>query len=196
MKLLTNTSTTALITAGAVLSAVMMLAAPVFAAEGEAAGAKPAPATNAATPGGIYAQERARCLSGNSAQDQKTCLKEAAAARDEARRGTLKSASQDELANNALLRCQRVAEEDRPDCRAMVLGQGTRDGSVESGAILKRIDRMVEENPTGAGAATNPANKPATAPALVPQPSPSSTSTPERPKVPPRPLKPASEAGR
>jgi len=166
MKLLTNTSTTALVTAGAVLSAVMMVAAPAFAASGGEG--RSASAT--------YDKERADCMNGRTGQDQKTCLKEAAAARDEARRGHLSTASKDELANNALLRCQRVAEEDRPDCRAMVMGQGTRDGSVQSGGILKRIDRMVEENPTGAGAAPNPSTMEA-APA---------TSTPERPKAPPR----------
>ncbi|UXH76258.1 hypothetical protein [Roseateles amylovorans] len=178
MKLLTHTSTTALVTAGAVLSAVMMIAAPVFAAEGDA---KPkAPTTAATTPS--YQQERADCLAGKGGQDVKTCLKEAGAAREESRRGTLKSASTEELANNAVLRCQRVPEADRDDCRSMVMGQGLRDGSVEDGAILKRIDRMVEENPTAAGAPVPPASaastpwvgasapRPKSPPPLPPQP--------------------------
>lgn len=180
MKLLTHTSTTALVTAGAVLSAVMMVATSAFAATGGGA-----PSSIDAN----YNKERAACLAGRTGQDQKTCLKEAVAARDEARRGHLKTASEQELANNALLRCQRVAEQDRQDCRDMVLGQGTRDGSVQSGGILKRIDRMVEENPTAAGAA-------ASAPPAPPAPPVAPDQTPQRPKAPPHPLPPASASAR
>ncbi len=184
MKLLTNTSTAALVTAGAVLSAVMMVATPAFAATGSGKASAHSADAN-------YNKERAACLAGQTGQDQKTCLKEAAAAREEARRGTLRSASQEDLANNAMLRCQRVAEADRQDCRDMVLGQGTRDGSVQTGGVLKRIDRMVEDNPTGAGAAPNPStmNTPPAPPAPPAQ-------TPERPKAPPHPLPPASAAQR
>ncbi len=177
MKLLNHTSTTALVTAGAVLSAVMMIAAPVFAAE---SGAKAKTPSNAASAN--YQQERADCLAGRTGQDTKTCLKEAGAAREETQRGTLQAATPEQLANNAMLRCQRVPEADREDCRAMVKGQGLRDGSVEDGAILKRIDRMVEENPTAAGAPVPPASaasapwigasgpRPKTPPPLPPQP--------------------------
>lgn len=184
MKLLTNTSTTALVTAGAVLSAVMMVATSAFAATGGAQASVDA----------VYNKERAACLAGRTGQDQKTCLKEAAAAREEARRGHLKTANEEELANNALLRCQRVAEEDRQDCRAMVLGQGTRDGSVQTGGILKRIDRMVEDNPTGAGAAPNPSTMPT--PPAPPAPPLPPEQTPQRPKAPPHPLPPASASAR
>lgn len=155
MKKLTDTSTTALVTAGAVISAVMMIAAPAFAAE---PAARTVPTSGAQA---RYQQERADCLAGRGGQDTKTCLKEAAAARDDSRRGQLRTANPDELANNAMLRCQRVKEEDRQDCREMVAGQGTRDGSVRDGGILKRIDRMVEENPTAAG--SGPASAPSKA---------------------------------
>ncbi|MDH0866629.1 hypothetical protein [Mitsuaria sp. GD03876] len=145
-KTLSSPSTAALVTAGAVLSAVMMVAAPAFAAG----------ASTKSDAQSTYEQERARCLSGQSGQARATCLKEAGAARQEAQRGRLKTASTQELANNAMLRCQRVNEDDREDCRRMVMGQGTRDGSVESGGILTRIDRMVQENPTAAGAPATP----------------------------------------
>lgn len=183
MKMLTNTSTAALVTAGAVLSAVMMVAAPAFAATGSANTAE-----------ANYNKERAACLAGRTGQDQKTCLKEAAAAREEARRGTLRTASDEDLANNAMLRCQRVAEEDRQDCRDMVMGQGTQDGSVKTGGVLKRIDRMVEQNPTGAGAAPNPSTM--NTPPAPPVPPAPPAQTPERPKAPPHPLPPASAAQR
>jgi len=145
-KTFTPPSAAAWITAGAVLSAVMMVTAPAFAAG--SASKSDIQAT--------YEQERANCLAGKTGQPQATCLKEAGAARQEALRGNLKTASTQQLADNAMLRCQRVAEEDRDDCRMMVMGQGTRDGSVQSGGILTRIERMVQENPTAAGVPAAP----------------------------------------
>ncbi|MBO9687859.1 MAG: hypothetical protein J7598_14735 [Mitsuaria chitosanitabida] len=135
---------TTLVTAGALLSAVMMVTTPAFAASGARADKSDIQAT--------YEKERADCMAGRTAESRQTCLKEAGAARQEALRGNLRTASTQELADNAMLRCQRVREEDREDCRLMVQGQGTRDGSVRSGGILTRIERMVEENPTAAGA--------------------------------------------
>lgn len=164
MKKLTHTSTAALVTCGAVLSALMMVAAPVVAAE---------PGTARAGTSS-YEKERADCLAGRTAQDVKTCLKEAAAARDDTRRGQLSTASSEELKNNALLRCQRVAEADRQDCRDMVMGAGSREGSVADGAVLKRIDRMIEENPSAAGVPASEASAP-TRPNVPPQRQPKAT---------------------
>ena len=82
-KTLSSPSTAALVTAGAVLSAVMMVAAPAFAA-------------GSASKSEIqrtYEKERADCLSGKTGQSQATCLKEAGAARQEALRGNLRTAS-------------------------------------------------------------------------------------------------------
>ncbi|OWQ92257.1 hypothetical protein CDN99_07935 [Roseateles aquatilis] len=156
---LTSPSTAALVTAGAVLSAVMMIAAPAFAANSASTSDAQA----------AYDKERADCMAGRTGQARQTCLKEAAAAREEARRGRLQTASAQELANNAMLRCQRVREEDREDCRMMVMGQGTRDGSVQSGGILTRIDRMVEENPTAAGAPASAPPRPDVPPPRQPK---------------------------
>ena len=161
-KTLFTPSATALVTAGALLSAVMMVATPAFAAGSAKSGKSDIQAA--------YEKERADCLAGRTGQNRQTCLKEAGAARQEAMRGNLKTASTQELANNALLRCQRVREEDRDDCRMMVHGQGTRDGSVESGGILTRIDRMVEENPTAAGAPASAPMPPAAPRRDVPPP--------------------------
>ncbi len=156
-KTFTNSSAAALVTAGAVLSAVMMVAAPAFAED-----ARPAVAAGKTDIQATYERERAACLAGQTGQVQSACLKEAAAARDEARRGSLKTAATQDLAANAMLRCQRVSAEDRDDCKRMVMGQGTRDGSVKDGAVLTRIDRMIEENPAAAGvpASASPAPKP------------------------------------
>ena len=95
-------------------------------------------------------------------------------------RGNLRTASTQELANNAMLRCQRVAEADREDCRMMVMGQGTRDGSVQSGGILTRIERLVQENPTAAGAPSAPPSAPMRPGPDVPPPRQPKASAPAR----------------
>lgn len=88
----------------------------------------------------LYQQERAACLDGSSAQDRTTCLKEAGAARAEARRNKLDNGeTQAQLRANALLRCKPVAESDRAACERMALGEGTRSGSVAAGGVLKQI---------------------------------------------------------
>ena len=51
-----------------------------------------------------YERERAVCLSGQSNQDRATCLKEAGAAREEARRGQLDNGD-NHLRSNAKARC-------------------------------------------------------------------------------------------
>ena len=169
-KSLSLPSTAALVTAGAVLSAVMMVAAPAFAAGN----------SSKSEIQRTYEKERADCLAGKTGQSQATCLKEAGAARQEAMRGNLRTASTQELANNAMLRCQRVAEADREDCRMMVMGQGTRDGSVQSGGILTRIERLVQENPTAAGTPPAPPSAPMRPGPDVPPPRQPKASAPAR----------------
>src|SRR5687768_10624309 len=83
---------------------------------------------------GAYQQERAACLSGRTHQDQATCLREAGAARAEARRGGLTTPNADFMAN-ALQRCNALPAPDRADCKARVAGYGTQSGSVAGGGI-------------------------------------------------------------
>lgn len=83
-----------------------------------------------------YEKDRALCLSGQSGQDQKTCLREAGAALSEARRGTLGGESSS-YAENALIRCQAQPAEDREACQQRVEGAGTTSGSVSGGGILR-----------------------------------------------------------
>lgn len=93
-----------------------------------------------------YQQERADCLSGRSAQDRQTCLKEAGAAYAEARRGRLGSeVDARQLRENALLRCRVVPAEDREACERLASGGGKVSGSVTEGAVLKElVTRRVE----------------------------------------------------
>jgi hypothetical protein len=113
--------------------AAAALAIAVLAAPGWAAGP---PASQADSK---YQQERARCLSGQSGQAQETCLKEAGAALDEARRGSLGATSAAELERNATLRCEAQPPADRPACIQRILG-GSADGSVGGGGVIRQTE--------------------------------------------------------
>lgn len=89
-----------------------------------------------ADPQDRYERERAACLSGRSPQDQATCLREAGAALQAARRGDLTGGAGD-LKRNARERCNVLAGDERRDCLARMRGEGTVSGSVEGGGILR-----------------------------------------------------------
>ena len=119
-----------------VIACASALAAPL-------AGATPAepvaPAVQGthADPQARYERDRAACLSGRrSQQDESTCLKEAGAALQAARRGDLTSGG-GELKRNARERCNVLAGDERRDCLARMRGEGTVSGSVEGGGILR-----------------------------------------------------------
>ena len=85
-----------------------------------------------------YEQERVACLSGQSVQDQSTCLKEAGAALEEARRGRLAGGNA-QYQQNALARCTALPQEERDACHARMQGQGTTSGSVAAGGIYREL---------------------------------------------------------
>jgi hypothetical protein len=85
-----------------------------------------------------YQRERAACLSGQSNQDRTTCLREAGAARDEARRGHLDDGSA-QYEKNALTRCNTLPQDDRQACRLRMQGAGSSQGSVAAGGIIREI---------------------------------------------------------
>ena len=99
------------------------------------AAGKAAPSAAQAT----YQQERARCLRGESQQYRATCLKEAGAAYDEARRGGLGSPSASDLSRNATQRCEAQPADDRQACVQRILG-GSAQGSVEGGGLLRQTE--------------------------------------------------------
>lgn len=90
-----------------------------------------------------YQQERARCLRGDSGQPRATCLKEAAAAYDEARRGRLGNAEGADLARNATQRCDAQPQADREACVQRILGAGNAKGSVGGGGLIRRSETPV-----------------------------------------------------
>jgi hypothetical protein len=106
----------------------LLVAAPVLAAEG--LGASDARAR--------YLQERAACESGQSHQDRATCMREAGAAYDEARRGRLNDGPA-QYQQNALVRCNALPPGDREACLARMQGQGVTRGSVAEGGIYREL---------------------------------------------------------
>ena len=86
--------------------------------------------------GTAYQRERANCLSLQSTEDRATCLREAAAAHAQRRKG---AAPEDAAAfeRNALQRCDAQPGDDRKACIARMRGEGSTSGSVAGGGILR-----------------------------------------------------------
>lgn len=83
-----------------------------------------------------FQQDMALCNSGQSNQTVSVCKIEARAALAEARRGGLKS-GENELARNAQMRCDALQGTDRADCQTRMRGEGSSEGSVGSGGVLR-----------------------------------------------------------
>jgi len=84
----------------------------------------------------------AACKSGASDVDRATCLKEAAAAQGEARRGQLTSPDSAYQAN-ALQRCEALPESDKQLCKLRIEGAGKTDGSIGGGGVIREITTPV-----------------------------------------------------
>ena len=91
----------------------------------------------------LYQQERAHCMSGQSQQDQATCLKEAGAAYDEARHSRLNN-SGSSFTQNATERCKAQPAVDREACVQRILGAGSAQGSVHGGGIIRETETPVK----------------------------------------------------
>ena len=112
--------------AGLSMAVAALLCSPfVYAEQGGSAAAK-----------ARYEQERNRCLSGQSGQDLKTCLREAGAALQASRQGQLDDVD-GRYVRNALERCKPLPADDAKDCRDRILGQGSVSGSVKGGGVLR-----------------------------------------------------------
>ena len=116
----------------------------------------------AGTPEDNYRKERADCMNGHTQQDRPTCLKEASAALVEARRGNLTTPPADVLAANAAKRCEVQPPKDRGDCERLMRGEGSREGSVAQGGVIREIS-TIQMDATAAGTPM-PAAPPASAP--------------------------------
>ena len=87
-----------------------------------------------------YQQEKARCEAGQSGQDRATCLKEAGAALEEARKGALGGAAPADLERNATQRCEAQPAADRAACVQRILGAGSTEGSVDGGGLIRETE--------------------------------------------------------
>jgi len=84
-----------------------------------------------------YKQDRAACMRGEGGQDRATCLKEAAAALQEAKRGGL-TGNRSEFERNRLARCDQQPAADREEC-VRRMNEGTTSGSVQGGGVLREL---------------------------------------------------------
>ena len=89
-----------------------------------------------------YRQDMAVCNSGQSNQDLVTCRLEARNALAEAQRGGLSNAA-DPAGQNAMQRCYVHQGDDRSACEARMRGEGSVEGSVSGGGILRKIVTVV-----------------------------------------------------
>jgi hypothetical protein len=93
-----------------------------------------------------FQKEAASCR-GTSRQDHATCMREAAAARDETRRGRLADRGAN-YGKNAAQRCDALPDTDRKDCLMRAQGQGKASGSVDAGGIYREtVTRTPEPVP-------------------------------------------------
>ena len=79
-------------------------------------------------------------MSGNTQQDQATCLREARNAN--AQRRTL-GENDGNLKANRSARCDALKGEDREACLARVAGYGDVSGSVAGGGVIRQIETVV-----------------------------------------------------
>lgn len=79
-----------------------------------------------------------RCRSGQTSQDERTCLREAGAALQEARRHSLVEGSPS-FDDNQRTRCERLTGTEREDCmRLMSDPNAVTEGSVDGGGVLRQ----------------------------------------------------------
>lgn len=94
-----------------------------------------------------YRREVVACNAGRTGQDLATCLKEAGAALEEAKRAARTGAASDDkqpaYQQNALARCAALPVADREDCRARIEHPTRVEGSVAGGGVLRETVQTV-----------------------------------------------------
>jgi hypothetical protein len=110
-----------------------------------------------------YQQDRANCLAGKTAESQTTCLKEAAAALQAARKHDLRTPTPAEVAANERRRCEALSGDDKKDCLKRADNIDTTvSGSVAGGGDLKETVTIIPGTP-GTPADIHPETMPPTA---------------------------------
>jgi hypothetical protein len=85
-----------------------------------------------------YQREKMTCTNGQSNQDRATCLREAGAAYQQAKQGSLNNGPATPYDKNALERCKALPVPDQPDCQRRINNPSDIEGSVKSGGILRK----------------------------------------------------------
>jgi hypothetical protein len=99
---------------------------------------QPSPGSGVSAAQATYRADRAACLRGETSQDRDTCLREAGAALQEARRGGL-GTREDNFERNRLARCDHQPPEDRALCVRRMNGEGSTSGSVAGGGVFREL---------------------------------------------------------
>jgi hypothetical protein len=120
-----------------------------------------------AAPNTSYQQARQACLSGQTYESKEVCLKEAAAAAGEAKKGNLTD-TPDRYRQNALARCNGLPPDDRDACVRRVEGDGTASGSVGEGGIYRETRTIVTEPSPAPAGSPMPSAPPSSPPARMP----------------------------
>jgi hypothetical protein len=95
-----------------------------------------------------YQQDRANCLAGKTAESQTTCLREAAAALQAARKHDLRTPTPAEVAANERRRCEALSGDDKKDCLKRADNIDTTvSGSVAAGGDLKETVTIIPGTP-------------------------------------------------
>lgn len=111
-----------------------------------------------------YRAQRALCESGQSGQARDTCLREAGAALQEARRGRLMRSSDVDYEMNARLRCESQSPDLREACMKLNGPDARIYGSVKGGGTLREVtirelgEPPVSPVPPERGTVTTPHN--------------------------------------
>jgi hypothetical protein len=95
---------------------------------------------SAAAAGQTYQDERSACQLRPEAE-RASCLREAAAAREAARKGQLNGAAAYEA--NRTQRCNALPVADRDACVRRARGEGTVSGSVEAGGVVREYRELI-----------------------------------------------------
>lgn len=118
-----------------------------------------------------YQQDRANCLAGKTAESRKTCLVEAAAALQAARKHNLTTPTPEQIAANERKRCEAQSGDDKKDCLKRAAGVDTTvSGSVAGGGDIKETVTVIPGKPGTPAVEVNPETLPPTAagPANIP----------------------------
>lgn len=158
-------------------AAALALSLPVW-AQGASASGKAAIEAN-------YQRDRAACAAITAAADRSNCLRDAGAARAQALRSGSRNTSPEELARNAMQRCQRHSAEQRVICERMARGEGTVSGSVEGGGVIRELVTQERLPPPPSPPLSSPMSPPVAPPPVQSVPMPSPMSPPPMTSPPP-----------